>query len=495
MHFFKSFLTGFITILFVSACHADPDLISLFPLDHYDQTISTWIKPTDSNYDQPLLDASLQKKRLDDFYAHYFGSSSPWNAEYINQILHVGAPNNIKSIEQTILANFNNQDKPADQLGYGENFHPYGENWIKSISDNINLAALDNLTYQPSNRGIAIDNSHARVLPTDDVHFYSYKLAGQGYPFDNLQMSSLWAGTPVYILTATQDHAWFLVATPDYIGWVKSSSIARATTQFIETWASAAKKQLAAMTHTQTSMLDDKGIFRFSAYVGSVFPAEKTQTGITASIPISNSEGYAERRYTTLLPNQAVLMPAAATPHNFATIMSTLINRPYGWGNMYFYNDCSAELKSLFTPFGIWIPRHSSNQVNAGRMVDMTSFPPEQRLSYLMENGHKFFTIIYIGGHVVMYLGNYPNPNESDHKLMAMTYQNLWGLSPSPAIRRAVIGESVLFPMLLRYPEDTSLMSLASKKYFQVAYLDEMPNSKLMQLEAIDLKALMYPEN
>ena len=29
---------------------------------------------------------------------------------------------------------------------------------------------------------------------------------------------------------------------------------------------------------------------------------------------------------------------------------------PYGWGGMYFYNNCSAELKSLFTPFGFGYP-------------------------------------------------------------------------------------------------------------------------------------------
>jgi hypothetical protein len=91
-----------------------------------------------------------------------------------------------------------------------------------------------------------------------------------------------------------------------------------------------------------------------------------------------------------------------------------------------------------------------------------------------------------------MYVGNYPNPNSSDHELMAMTYQNVWGLSPSPSIRRAVIGKSVLFPMLLQYPEDATLVSLADKKYFQVSYLDQPP-SNILKLNIIDLRALMHP--
>ena len=58
---------------------------------------------------------------------------------------------------------------------------------------------------------------------------------------------------------------------------------------------------------------------------------------------------------------------------------------------------------------------------------------------------------------------------------MAMTYQNMWGLSPKPPIRRAVIGKSVLFPMLLQFPEDTDLASQAAKSIFKVTYLDIDP--------------------
>ena len=391
----KSFFISIISFLLCLTCYADQDLISVFPLDNYNQTITNWIKPTDPNYDQPLLDADIQKKRLDELNDHYFGSFSPWNADYINQILRMSAPNNLKTVEQTILTTYSNQSKPQDQIGYGENFRPHSDEWINHISDNVNLDSFDHLTYQANNRGIAVDNLKARVLPTDDVHFYSYKLAGQGYPFDNLQMSSLWAGTPVYILTDTRDHAFTLVVTPDYIGWVKSSGIARTDNQFIDTWQARAKKQLAAIVQTQTKIVDNKNIFRFSAYVGSLFPADATESGITLDIPAVNAEGFAEIHTAALSSNDAVLMPFKATPHHFSDIMNSLINRPYGWGGMYFYNDCSAELKSLFAPFGLWIPRHSSDQVHAGRLVDMTSFSQEQRLSYLMQNGHKFFTIIY----------------------------------------------------------------------------------------------------
>jgi len=489
-----SSLPAITAIFVISTAYADQDVLSLFPLDNYDQTISTWIKSSDPDFDKTLLSAEMQQKRLDMFNDHYFGPSSPWSSDYVNQILRQSQPDDLKTMELGIINNFSNESKTGNDIGYGENFRPYAKDWIEGIATNINSSQFDGLSYQSNNRGIAIDNLHARALPTDDVHFYSYKIAGQGFPFDNLQMSALWAGTPVYIVGETRDHAWMLVITPDYIAWVKSSGIARTDTAFVRTWTAAAENKLAAITHTQTGIVDTKGIFLISAYVGSVFPATPLSTGLQLMIPVADTDHNAIIKNALVSYEDAAPMPVAATPHNFANIMKTMIGRPYGWGGMYFDNDCSAELKSLFTPFGIWLPRHSSDQLNVGKMVDMTSASQDKRLSYLMENGQRFLTLIYIGGHVILYVGNYPNPNK-DSALMAMTYQNVWGLSPNPPVRRAVIGKSVLFPMLLQYPEDTSLVSLAGKKYFQVSYLNQFPTPGLqMKQKGIDLKSLMYPE-
>lgn len=484
-------LVGIFTVFFINACRSDSALISLFPLDRYDQQVATWIKPSAPDYDYLLMTTEAQQNRMNTFYKHYFGEASPWNTNYVTQIINHKTPDSLKSNELEIVAAYKNTQKTQDEIGYGENFSPYSEQWIETISSNINFNQFDQFVYQDNDRAIVVDNLEARVLPTDDVHFYSHLLAGQGYPFDNLQMSALWAGTPVYILGESQDHAWSFVITPDYIAWVKTIGLARVNQAFVRVWSSSAKKHLVAITKTQTSIVDNKNKFRFLAYVGAVFPGNETSAGIKLLVPVADENHNALVASAWVSANNAATMPITATPHHFANIIETLIGRPYGWGNMYFYNDCSAEMKSLYTPFGIWLPRHSSDQVLAGKMVDMSRLPAEQRIAYLMEKGRPFTTLIYIGGHVIMYVGNYPDTNNTN-TLMAMTYQNLWGLSPSPSNRRAVIGKAVLFPMLLKYPEDTTLHSLANKKYFQVARLDDMPDN-LMKLELIDLKQLMNP--
>ncbi|STX28265.1 Gamma-D-glutamyl-L-lysine endopeptidase [Legionella beliardensis] len=489
----NSFLYLIVFSFYMVQATANSDVVSLFPIEHYDQKITSWIKPTDPNYNKPLLSKEIQEQRLKEFFEHYFGTMSPWSASFVNRLLEQSAPYNLKALEESLLNEFNNEGKSDHAIGYGENFRPYSKQWIRKIAQNIDLNQLDNLTYQSTNRAIAIDNLYARALPTHDVYFYHYKIPGQGYPFDNLQESALWAGTPVYILAQTNDKAWSLVLTPDYIAWVDSKGIARTNNNFVQQWKKAAQANMAAIIRPQTSLLNQQGQLLLTAYVGAVFPASRQQNTIHLLVPTANSQHQALINNVDVSTQQAVLMPFAATPHHFARVMRHLIGRPYGWGGAYFYNDCSAELKSLFTPFGIWLPRHSSQQVHVGQQVDISSASAKQRVDFLLEHGKPFVTIIYIGGHVVLYLGKFLNPNNPSAP-MAMTYQNLWGLTPRASDKREVVGGSVFFPMLLEYPEDSSLISQADKSYFQIAYLDETPNL-LHEFNSIDIKSLMSPVN
>lgn len=465
--------------------------ISLFPLANYSQDINVWLSPKDPEYKKLLLSADYQKKRMDQFYKHTFSTAknaySPWSKNFVSTVLDKNP--GVLTMQQNALLAFSNQNKKPKNVGYGQNFHPLPEKWIKTIADNIEMSSFNlPIKYRENNRAIVVKNVYARGLPTHDPHFYNFELPGQGYPFDNLQDSALWVGTPVYIITQTKDGAWSLVITPSFISWIDSDAVAKTNKKFIHHWEKGVKSQLVAITTTQTPVIDalSKG-FQFSAYVGSVFPllGEKSPY-LKIAIPTKNMDGKAGFREALVNKNNAAKMPLSATPENFSKLIKTLQNRPYGWGNSYFYNDCSAELQSLYTPFGIWLPRNSSKQSIAGKTTDITSDSPEKRLAYLMKNGHRLMSIVYVGGHVFMYMGNYPNPNDKQHALMAMTYQNVWGLPPIDKSRRAVIGQSVFLPLLLSYPEDLTLNTFANGKFFQVINLDQWPDLKNERQDSIN---------
>ncbi len=95
----------------------------------------------------------------------------------------------------------------------------------------------------------------------------------------------------------------------------------------------------------------------------------------------------------------------------------------------------------------------------------------DERIAALTEKGHPLMTLIYIGGHVMLYLGN---KTVGQHERAAMTYQNIWGMSPESKDSRYVIGQSVFFPLLKYYPENPGISSLANKSYFTLVHLDEL---------------------
>ena len=375
----------------------------------------------------------------------------------------------MKKMEAEILDEFNNQDKSADDKHYGENFKEHDLRWWMKIKANMNLPALFASEYHTEQRAISVNNTYARSLPDLAPDFLHASLPGQGFPFDNLQDSAIWAGTPLYVFGVSNDRAWSLVFTPDgYFSWVKSHDIAYVSPGFIRQWQEAARHRLVAITRTEVPVVDTAQQFQFSGYVGAVFPMIQRDSEQTAIlIPVKNQGNQAMIKIGIIDSRAANPMPLAASPKNLVGIINQLKNRPYGWGGNFFFNDCSQEMKSLFTPLGIWLPRNSAQQSRMGTPLNLANSSVDERIAILKEKGHGLMTIIYIGGHVMLYIGN----KDGD----AITYQNVWGMSPENRDKRYVIGQSLFFPLLKQYPEIPEVSSLASHSAFKLVYLDELP--------------------
>ena len=484
------------------------DNLTLFPLAAYDQNVDHWLEPDSAGYDKPFLSPADQQAHFQALYARYFGTGtsapSPWNSAYVTMRVYRQEGADVAALQQRRIARFDNTGKSGAGIGYGENFRPHDKAWIDAIARNMNVAQFTEApVYQPARRAIATTNQMVRELPTTDPSFYDHRLAGEGYPFDNLQISAVRPGTPLYVLGMSVDGAWHYVQTPDVQGWVRSDGVGMASERFVDSWRAASAKSLGAVIGAFTPVRDSRGVFRFEAPAGTLLPlvaasadravrgrmrasapasdvsSNDNETGMDANaapppptprtvlVPARGAEGEALIRTAELDDTQIAPMPLAATPRHLATLMKALIGRPYGWGNSGLYNDCSSELQSIFATFGVWLPRHSSTQMSAGRMIDLSASTPAQRLDYLAAHGVPLRTLIYIGGHVMLYIGN----TTRNGVTVPVVYQDIWGLRPSDNSRRAVIGGSVILPLLEHIPEDATLQSLAGTPTFQISIL------------------------
>ena len=471
--------------------HTSVDTVALFPIANYDQNVDHWLEPDNPGYDRPFLSPADQQAHFSALYARYFGTGtsapSPWNSAYVAMRVYRQQGADIVALQQRRIDKFDNTGKSGAALGYGENFRPHDKAWIDAIAQNMDVGQFtQKAVYQPERRAIATGNLMVRELPTTDPSFYDHHLAGEGYPFDNLQISAVRPGTPLYVLGSSVDGAWRYVQTPDVQGWVRTEGVGLTDDAFVDTWRAATAKSLGAVIVASAPVRDSRGVFRFDAPAGTLLPlapdnamrlapqankpASEAASATAARkllVPARDVDGHAIIRTAQLSDAQIAPTPLAATPRHLAMLMKTLIGRPYGWGNSGLYNDCSSELQSIFAAFGVWLPRHSSTQMSAGRMIDLSASTPAQRLDYLAQHGEPLRTLIYIGGHVMLYIGN----TTRNGMAVPVVYQDVWGLRPADNSRRAVIGGSVILPLFEHIPEDATLQSLAATPTFQISIL------------------------
>jgi hypothetical protein len=469
-------------LLFASLAYADNNNMKLFPIDNYSQNTDMWISPSRDDYQTNLLDDDYQQERFYQLKHTYFGTAnndnSPWSPHYVRDILQQQTDDvNIANSILISLDQFDNTEQ-TDKLQYlGVNNRPYSAHWIEVIENNIDLDKLGNLKYSPNNRAIATTNLLLRGLPTNDPAYYSSTIPGEGYPFDNLQASAVYAGTPLYILSRSIDREWSLVLAPEYIGWVKSSGVAIVDNNFIQTWQKIAYANLAGIKKSNVSIVDTHNNFQFSGYVGMIFPlSHVSSNNYEILIPVRQANGTAAINHARLNSDSIAQLPLSSSPANFAMLIKSLQGRPYGWGNLGFYNDCSSEMKAIFTMFGFFMPRNSKNQALAGPVVDISKLSAVERSDYLIKHADPFLTLVHLPGHIFLYIGAYRNSNGTEFPL---SYQQMWGLAPHDRSSRSVIGKSVFLPLLTSYPEDTDLSSELNNKRFELIYLKSNPDKPI----------------
>jgi cell wall-associated NlpC family hydrolase len=474
-----------------------------FPIEHYDQEISHWVD-INNLPQQPLISELVQKQQFKNFTDHYIDSKSPWDMDYITSLIKGDLP----KVQSDVLDKFDNSKIALDDSkGRGAcDTAPYTDQWIQNLRAFANVAQFAGKNYDVNQRAITIKNTYARALPTEDRYFHNCNLPGEGDSFDYLQVSAIWAGTPLYILGKSTDHKWDFVSTTDFTAWVKSEDVATVSDEFVTTWKNAAHNKIIAINSPINIKLlsiqdEETQAPLFSGYIGAIFPLFKEEdNGFHILVPVRDANNQAQIHHAFLSKEDAVTVPLIATTSNFISVIKNLVGMPYGWGGWNVANsteftyDCSAELKALYAQFGIWLPRNSAQQVNTemmlGTVKDFTKNTTDDRINNLTQkdandNDHRFTSIVNISGHIFMYLGNYQDPNTAQSE--ALTFQNVWGLRPVIGDGRYVIGKAVLFPLLAKYPEqfpDSSreLSSLASKPAFTIAYLDELPLVQPLEL-------------
>jgi hypothetical protein len=399
-------------LFFLSGCLRPPDTIKdvrELPQDHASYLKDTSVKD--------LLPAETVAHMDEDYNIIYF---SVWHQR---QPFHA-SPDRVSSLFK----------KFGRSPGYGENKKTHSVVWIKRLQQN---ASLDNY---PNARHFAITTRHTnlRMLPTQGPHFYKPEGDIASWPFDNLQISSVAANTPIFVCHLSADKSWALVETNFAFGWIPVEDYARVDEGFIKTWESG---RYAAIIKDKTSIFDAEGNFGLRTSIGQIFPLVNEMTDkLEILIAAADKNNCAVIKQVSVSRQIVAPKPLLLNYPNAIKIANELIDEPYGWGGLYGNRDCSAMTRDFFTPFGIWLPRHSEDQVKeVGTFVDLQGLDSAEKEKIILEKGIPYLSLLWRKGHVMLYIGR-----QNDR---ALIFHNAWGIKTidlSGREGRKIIGKAVI---------------------------------------------------
>ena len=428
--------------------------------------------------DTALMEPARQGGEDARFDANFF---SPWDA---------GVPLLSKNDAFEALLNMD----PGK--GFAENLRPWPRERWQAIVANANM---DGYGAVPARPAITVGTAHLRRLPTEFPYFLDPGRGGEGFPFDYMQSSTLWLGTPVAVTHVSRDGMWAFAQTGLVSGWTRVTNLAAVDRNFIRTWRSrplavfvqdnvvlAARDRMDAVANGRVAAEAQVGtILPFATVKGRIEVAKSPH--VFVHVPLRASDGNAVMA-TAFAPMYAARQkPLHLTPQNVALIGNAMMGQPYGWGGLFGQRDCSAAMHDLFAPFGIWLPRNSSPQGAMGARVELGGLSPDGKEEKIMREGLPFFSLVGMPGHIGLYLGAYPRPDgKGGEREVPVMFHNVWGVRVAPGQGenrregRGVIGKAVVTG--LRYgaehPEISSPASVLDRITGLAVLPDPLPGER-----------------
>lgn len=335
-----------------------------------------------------------------------------------------------ESTEGSDLANeIRTMQDHAEGVWYGENRRKVPPSILTKLLVNCNLESFPSM----NRAGIALYPSAMRILPTPAP----FLKKADDFPFDRLQNAAVKMNDPLRILHASADGLWLYVKGADASGWVESRDVGYLSKSQTAAWM---QKELIVVVEDDALLRDMQGDVLRKVNLGTLLPrVGEDESSYTVSVALSG-DGHEVRMIEARLSKEsAKRFPLELNRETVAAVGNQLLGKPYGWGGFFHNRDCSSMIRDFYLPFGIWMPRGSYNQINSGDPISLAGLTNQEKERLLSERGVPFLTLVYLKGHIMLYVGNRDG--------RPLVFHASWGVSVRDGernITRHVIGKSIV---------------------------------------------------
>ncbi|MCQ2654240.1 SH3 domain-containing protein [Helicobacter pylori] len=307
--------------------------------------------------------------------------------------------------------------------GYGEDLKPNAKAFNDELIKSMDIEHYPNAKI----KAVVVRDSDVRAVPTNKPYYLSPK----GYPFDRYQNSLIFQGTPVLVTHFNTDKTYAHIQSSFVYGWIKVSDLAYMRNKDIELLTKL--KSYVMPIKDKIPLYTDYGDFYTDARVGELF-ALIPQSQNASQNPqkkelkaygfLRDAKGYAALQSVILDEKDFFVFPKAFNSENMAYFIDTMLGQKYGWGGLLGNRDCSAFTRDSFANFGILLPRNSYAQSRyANNYVDLSSMKAKEKEDYILKNATPFGTLIYLKGHIMLYLGAYNHQAIVAHSIWSVQTQ------------------------------------------------------------------------
>ncbi|MFA9373607.1 MAG: SH3 domain-containing protein [Poseidonibacter sp.] len=309
---------------------------------------------------------------------------------------------------------------------YLENHRKADKSWFDKQIDNSNFDDYNTVLK----KAITLKNTNVRVFPTNSVMFYNPIKQGEGFPFDYNQNSLLKINTPIFVSHFSKDKAWAYIQSSTVGGWVLINDIVFVDEKFINEFKT---KDYFVSIKEKFPIYDTT--FREYVKIATIFPKKYGKYLIASK----NYDKTASVIYTDISEKNISSMPFKFNEENRIAIAKSLINEPYGWGGLLNNRDCSSFTQDYFAVFGKFLHRNSRSQTTNGKYVDISNLTNKEKKEFISKNAVPFSTLVYLKGHIMLYIGDKNNEPLVMHNMWSVKLKNIWGAKSRHIVGKASI--------------------------------------------------------
>ncbi|WP_237060632.1 NlpC/P60 family protein [Microbulbifer sediminum] len=282
--------------------------------------------------------------------------------------------------------------------------------------------------------GLVVERASMRSYPTRESIFKT----PTDLDLDRLQETGVFPGQQVVLLHESADGEWWFALNYHYAAWLPKSAVAVGKRTQVEQWLAKVPRLVVtgAQVRTNFNPVDartservlDMGVslpLLSAAEVGHNVKGQNPFASHIVSLPVRDGAGRLAFEPTLIARSRDVATgyleyrPSLVLEQAFK-----FLGERYGWGHDFNGRDCTGFVGEVYKSFGILMPRNSGQQGRSAFAPTQFFEPGEERKRRQALDSLNVGDLIYIPGHVMMYIGHADGEPYVIHDVTGLSYFN-----------------------------------------------------------------------